>query len=199
ALARDARLRCAPPRAARGRRGEELAAHRAARPSRGGGLPDRAAAAERRSPRASRRPGGRGRGRARAAARRNRRETLSRVGTGKRAWSAPGSCGGRAAAGEAGAANLKTDLGQSACAANVYSSVMRSRSVKSAAPASPAAARRPPGEPGGTLAVRPRAETESRVGSYGRGTRTSIRTPLSELTITVPPSACTRSRMPTRP
>src|SRR5438046_9914410 len=38
------------------------------------------------------------------------------------------------------------------------------RSGKSAAPASPAAARRRPCPPGGTLAVRPRPETESRVG-----------------------------------
>src|SRR5438552_3530877 len=39
-----------------------------------------------------------------------------------------------------------------------------SRSGKSAAPALPAAARRQPCPPGSTLAVRPRAETESRVG-----------------------------------
>src|SRR5438128_10606488 len=38
------------------------------------------------------------------------------------------------------------------------------RSGKSAAPASPAAARRRPCPPGGTLAVPPRPETESRVG-----------------------------------
>src|SRR5205807_5245788 len=118
-----------------GRRGEELAAHRAAPPSRGGGLPDRAAAAERRSPRASRRPGGRGRGRARAAARRNRRETLSRVGIGSECGAPGGSCGGRAAAGEAGAAKLEDDLGQSACATDASSSVTRSRSGKFAAPA----------------------------------------------------------------
>src|SRR5437773_90441 len=49
-------------------------------------------------------------------------------------------------------------------AADRSSSATRSRSGKSAAPASPAAARRRPCPPGGTLAVRPRPETKSRVG-----------------------------------
>src|SRR5216117_4071189 len=49
-------------------------------------------------------------------------------------------------------------------AADTSSPATRSRSGKSAAPALPAAARRRPCPPGGTLAVRPRPETESRVG-----------------------------------
>jgi len=49
-------------------------------------------------------------------------------------------------------------------AADASFSVTRSHSGKSAAPASPAAARRGPCPPGRTLAVRPRPETKSRVG-----------------------------------
>src|SRR5947208_1906428 len=76
-----------------------------------------------------------------------------------------GSCERRAAAGKAGAAKLKT-LGAVCVRRTVDTSspATRSRSGKSAAPASPAAARRRPCPPGGTLAVRPRPETESRVG-----------------------------------
>src|SRR5213596_1542091 len=54
-------------------------------------------------------------------------------------------------------------------AADTSSPATRSRSGKSAAPALPAAARRRPCPPGGTLAVRPRPETESRVALLARG------------------------------
>src|SRR5207253_7278917 len=74
-----------------------------------------------------------------------------------------GSCERRAAAGKAGAAKLKT-LGAVCVRRTVDTSspAPRSCSGKSAA-ALPAAARRRPCPPGGTLAVRPRPETGSRV------------------------------------
>src|SRR5213593_1435916 len=63
----------------------------------------------------------------------------------------------------------------------------RSRSGKSAAPALPAAARRPPSPPGDILAVRPRPETGSRVGlvdaSAGGATLGAVHT---DLPATVP-------------
>src|SRR5437867_4172137 len=46
------------------------------------------------------------------------------------------------------------------------------RSGKSAAPASPAEPRRPPAPPAGSLALRPRPETQSRVEPYGTQRRT---------------------------
>src|SRR5438128_9119608 len=82
----------------------------------------------------------------------DRPETLSRVE--ERACGAGGSCERRAAAGEAGAAKLRS-WGSGSARGRASSPVVRSRSGKSAAPASPAAARRGPWEPGRTLAVRP--------------------------------------------
>src|SRR2546428_598156 len=72
----------------------------------------------------------------------------------ERAWGAGGSCERRAAAGEAGAAKLRS-LGSGRARGRASSPVVRSRSGRSAAPASPAAAQRGPWEPGRTRAVRP--------------------------------------------
>src|SRR5439155_8601793 len=76
-----------------------------------------------------------------------------------------GSCERRAAAGKAGAAKLKTSWA-SACAVPWTRRLQPRAHAPESLPCRllPAAARRRPCPPGGTLAVRPRPETESRVG-----------------------------------
>src|SRR5439155_6332396 len=88
---------------------------------------------------------------------------LSRVGSGRECGAFRGQCGGRAAAGEASAAKLRSFGRTGRRAADA------SPQVTSDAPESlprrllPAAARRSRDEPGRTLAVRLRPETWSRV------------------------------------
>src|SRR5213078_4598322 len=94
----------------------------------------------------------------------DRPETLSRVGIGSERVPFGESCERRAAAGKAGAAKLKT-LGRPrapGCGHAISSHALALRKVCRAGFAARHAVG--PVYPGGTLAVRPRPETESRVG-----------------------------------